>query len=121
LYWEYIVTFTKVLTIYHNWIHPLHHSPLSPLPIPGIDEVILCNFFFFFLNFWIGQVLENKWIALIWFGKLCHFPFITIIFHSMTFILYLKCVSITFIICLVNYSDEFLYKPFRHQRSKPAQ
>jgi hypothetical protein len=32
LYWEYIVTFTKVLTIYHNWIHPLHHSHLSSPP-----------------------------------------------------------------------------------------
>jgi hypothetical protein len=37
LYWGYIVTFTKVLTICHSWIHPLHHSPLSSLPtIPGI-------------------------------------------------------------------------------------
>jgi hypothetical protein len=34
------VTFTNVFTInqiYHAWIHPLHHSPLSsPPPIPGI-------------------------------------------------------------------------------------
>jgi hypothetical protein len=37
LYWGHIVTFTKVLTIYHSWIHPLHHSPLfPPPPIPGI-------------------------------------------------------------------------------------
>jgi hypothetical protein len=36
LFWVYIVTFTKVLTIYHSWIHPLHHSPLFSLfPIPG--------------------------------------------------------------------------------------
>jgi hypothetical protein len=31
----YIVAFTKVLTmyqIYHSWIHPLHHSLLSPYP-----------------------------------------------------------------------------------------
>jgi hypothetical protein len=35
LYWGHIVTFTKVLIIYHSWIYPLHHSPLSPLPIPG--------------------------------------------------------------------------------------
>jgi hypothetical protein len=35
LYWGYNVTFT-VLTIYHTWIHPLHHSPWSPSPIPGI-------------------------------------------------------------------------------------
>jgi hypothetical protein len=26
------VTFTKVPMIYHSWIHPFHHSPLSPLP-----------------------------------------------------------------------------------------
>jgi hypothetical protein len=31
LHWGYIVTFTKVLTIYHSWIYPLYHSPLSPL------------------------------------------------------------------------------------------
>jgi hypothetical protein len=24
------VTFTKVLTIYHSWIHPLHHSSYPP-------------------------------------------------------------------------------------------
>jgi hypothetical protein len=32
------VAFTKVLPmyqIYHTWIHPLHHSHLSPTPIPG--------------------------------------------------------------------------------------
>jgi hypothetical protein len=27
LFWGYIVTFTKVLTLYHSWIHPLHYSP----------------------------------------------------------------------------------------------
>jgi hypothetical protein len=37
LYWGYIVTFIKVLTIYHSWLHLLHHSLLSPpSPIPGI-------------------------------------------------------------------------------------
>jgi hypothetical protein len=34
----YTVAFTKVLTmyqIYHTWIHPLHHCPLTPpSPIP---------------------------------------------------------------------------------------
>jgi hypothetical protein len=30
LYWGYVVTFAKVLRIYHGWIHPLHHSTLSP-------------------------------------------------------------------------------------------
>jgi hypothetical protein len=31
-YWGFIVTFTEVLVIYHSWIHPFHHSPLSSLP-----------------------------------------------------------------------------------------
>jgi hypothetical protein len=31
-YWGYIVTFTKVLAIYHNWIHPLHYSLYPLLP-----------------------------------------------------------------------------------------
>jgi hypothetical protein len=43
--WGYIVAFTKVLTIYqiyHNWIHPLHNSPLSPSPpIPGIVSTVI--------------------------------------------------------------------------------
>jgi hypothetical protein len=30
LYWGYNGTFTEVRTIYHSWINPLHHSPLSP-------------------------------------------------------------------------------------------
>jgi hypothetical protein len=30
------MAFTKVLTIYHSWIHFLHCSPSSPSPIPGI-------------------------------------------------------------------------------------
>jgi hypothetical protein len=32
LYWEYIVTFIKVLTMCHSWIHPLYHSLLFHLP-----------------------------------------------------------------------------------------
>jgi hypothetical protein len=37
LCWGHNVTVTKVLIIYHSWIQPLHHSPLSPSPpIPGI-------------------------------------------------------------------------------------
>jgi hypothetical protein len=42
LYWGYIVTFTKVLTTYHSWIHPfiiLFYSP-SP-PIPGMVLTVL--------------------------------------------------------------------------------
>jgi hypothetical protein len=38
---QYIVTFTKVLTLYHSWIHPLHHSPLSASLIPGIVSACL--------------------------------------------------------------------------------
>jgi hypothetical protein len=42
LCWRYIVTFTKVLTMYHSSIYPLHHSPLSPpFPIPGIVSICL--------------------------------------------------------------------------------
>jgi hypothetical protein len=36
LYWGYTVTFIKALTLCHNWIHPIHHFPLSPSPILGI-------------------------------------------------------------------------------------
>jgi hypothetical protein len=32
LHWGHIVTLTKVLTTYPCWVHPLHHSPLSPFP-----------------------------------------------------------------------------------------
>jgi hypothetical protein len=34
LLWGYLVIFTKVLPMYHSWIHPLHL--LSPSSIPGI-------------------------------------------------------------------------------------
>jgi hypothetical protein len=38
----HIVTFTKVVTIYHSLIHYLHHSPLlPPFPIPGIVSTCL--------------------------------------------------------------------------------
>jgi hypothetical protein len=33
---EYIVVFTKILTIYHSWIHPLYQSPLSSSSSTGI-------------------------------------------------------------------------------------
>jgi hypothetical protein len=32
LYWGFIVTFTKLLTIYHSWTHSLHYSFYSPFP-----------------------------------------------------------------------------------------
>jgi hypothetical protein len=32
LFWGYIVAFTNVLAIYHNWIHPFYHFPLFLLP-----------------------------------------------------------------------------------------
>jgi hypothetical protein len=31
-YYRYIVTFTKVLTVYHSWIYPLRQFPLSSFP-----------------------------------------------------------------------------------------
>jgi hypothetical protein len=34
LSWGYIVTFTKFLTMYHSWTHPLGHSLLTPNPPP---------------------------------------------------------------------------------------
>jgi hypothetical protein len=52
--WEYTVAFIKVLTIhqiYHSWIHPLHHSPLTlPFPIPG---AVLTGLIFPFTYMWI--------------------------------------------------------------------
>jgi hypothetical protein len=33
LYWRYIMTFTKVLIIYHSWIHPFHHCPMVLLTV----------------------------------------------------------------------------------------
>jgi hypothetical protein len=45
--WGYIVTFTKVLTIYQiccTWIHPLNYSPLSSLP-PFLEEFQQVSFF----------------------------------------------------------------------------
>jgi hypothetical protein len=51
--WGYIVAFTKVpkiYQIYHTWIHPLHHSPLSYHPlIPGI---VSTGFIFPFTYMW---------------------------------------------------------------------
>jgi hypothetical protein len=38
LYLRYNVTFTKVLTMYHSFVNPLHHSPLSPNFISRIDS-----------------------------------------------------------------------------------
>jgi hypothetical protein len=52
LYLGYIVTFTKVLTIYHSWIHPLHRSPLSPPPIPGIVSAGLI----FHFHIWVHNI-----------------------------------------------------------------
>jgi hypothetical protein len=44
LYWGYIVTFTKALTVYHSLIYPLHHSPLSHrLPPTSLHSRISFN------------------------------------------------------------------------------
>jgi hypothetical protein len=47
--WGYIVAFTKVLAmnqLYYTWIHPLHHSPLSPHPL--IPETVSTGIIFAF-------------------------------------------------------------------------
>jgi hypothetical protein len=44
-----IVTFTKVLTIHHKGIHPLHHSALSPLPWNSFNSFSITGFEFTFL------------------------------------------------------------------------
>jgi hypothetical protein len=48
LYWVYIVTFTKVVIVFHSWIYPLHHSPLSPLPLTFYSSKL--SSFYIFLN-----------------------------------------------------------------------
>jgi hypothetical protein len=59
LSWGYIVTFTKVLTIYqiyHIWPHPLHRSLLSSSsPIPGI----VSRGIFFLFTFTCTQYLHH--------------------------------------------------------------
>jgi hypothetical protein len=37
VYWEYIVTSTKFLTVYHTLIYSLHYSPVSLLP-PFLEQ-----------------------------------------------------------------------------------
>jgi hypothetical protein len=43
LYWRYIVTFT----LYHSWVHPIHHSPLFPYAVIFLEhtKVILTDFY----------------------------------------------------------------------------
>jgi hypothetical protein len=48
LYWGYIMTFTKVLALYHSWIYPIHHSPLFSLPL--------------FLEYWT-PFFSNSWFS----------------------------------------------------------
>jgi hypothetical protein len=64
LYWGYTVTFTKVFTIHHSWIHPLHHSPLFLLlPIPGI--VSTTQIFLFMLSNLAMYGEDNKGIHML--------------------------------------------------------
>jgi hypothetical protein len=44
LFWEYIVTFIKVVTIHHSWIHTLNHCPLFPLT-PFLEQFQQVSFF----------------------------------------------------------------------------
>jgi hypothetical protein len=48
-----IVTFTKVLTIYHSWIHPPPFSFILPPPIPGIVSAQLI----FHFHSWVHNIL----------------------------------------------------------------
>jgi hypothetical protein len=58
------VTFTKILTIYHSWTHPTHHSSLSPHS-PDLLKVFW---------YWKSNLL-NKWCwdnwTLIWKRMTC--------------------------------------------------
>jgi hypothetical protein len=45
LYWGYTVTFTKALAIYHNWIHPLHHSFLYSPSSHSWNSLSVSHFF----------------------------------------------------------------------------
>jgi hypothetical protein len=53
LCWGYIVTFTKVLTIYNSCIHSVHLSPLFPSPIPRIVlTVLIFPFIYMYTQYW---------------------------------------------------------------------
>lgn len=58
--------------------------------------------------------MESKWTVVICCWGHCHFPlilsFLCVCLHH-TF----KCLSIAFMEYLMNYSDEFIKKSFRHQ------
>jgi hypothetical protein len=54
LCWEYIVTSPKALTIFHSWIHPLHHLSLLFLYV----YFFLLNFIFHFSFF--EQIYLNE-------------------------------------------------------------
>jgi hypothetical protein len=57
--WGHIMVFTKVITIYLSWIHPLHYSPLIPSSPwnRSFDEV---QFYFFCLCFWCPKKLLHN-------------------------------------------------------------
>jgi hypothetical protein len=48
LYWRYTVTFTKVLTIYQSWIHPL----FCPIFLSTVLAVFLLPWWFPFFALW---------------------------------------------------------------------
>jgi hypothetical protein len=64
LYWGYIVTFTKFLTVYHSWICPLHHLLYPP-------------FFHSWNSFNISlSIFLNKYIVIHHIHPLILFPYI---------------------------------------------
>jgi hypothetical protein len=53
LYWGKIVTFTKVLTLHHSWIHPLLSFSFIPLP-PFLEW--FQHILFFHFHTWIHNI-----------------------------------------------------------------
>jgi hypothetical protein len=60
----HIVAFTKVLKIYqiyHTWIHPSHHSPLSPSPtIPGVLSTDIIFLFTYMYTQYLHYIYPHK-------------------------------------------------------------
>jgi hypothetical protein len=64
LYRGYIVTFTKVLTIYHSWIHLLQHF-LSSLPPHFWNGLNRCHF----------SIFIHEYIIFLPYSPPPHFPY----------------------------------------------
>jgi hypothetical protein len=73
---------TKILTMYqihHTWIHPLHHSPLSPSPgfsfLNHIIIIIICYLSSFPLNFTTDYHDKNNLFVSNWITQIIHLSF----------------------------------------------